>query len=106
MNNSLPSLDHALPATEWANDATSALGDTQQRSEETVFTAHGPSSNFPGAFPGGEGTLEPLAGKGGIIDAVRQSLPAQQDVVETAKQYLPAPVAAYLRRCLAKTLKL
>lgn len=111
MNNELPALDHT-PATDWANDTTSALGAplkaavsdlTLEQNLTTAPTDAPPGSNFPGAYPGGEESVtsahDPLTGthpNGGIINTVRQSLPAQQDVVDIAKQYLPAPVAAYL----------
>jgi hypothetical protein len=96
--------DNTSGASEWAKDAHSAL-------DQTVGGTQG--SNLPGAYPDVDEAGSPTGllptGKdsnGSIIDAVKQTLPSQQDVVDTAKQYLPGPVAAYLREYLTVIIRI
>ncbi|KAK7046142.1 hypothetical protein VNI00_007145 [Paramarasmius palmivorus] len=103
--------DEALPATpahEWANETSSKLqatSDTPLDSDQPVLASSvsTPGVEVPGSYPRGLDTNTSDSNPVGVLDMAKQYLPAQQDVqqalksaTETAKQYLPQSVAAYL----------
>ncbi|EEB95878.1 hypothetical protein MPER_05086, partial [Moniliophthora perniciosa FA553] len=99
----------ATPAHEWAEETSSKLqatSDTTLPSSEQPNLASSvstPGVEVPGSYPRGLDANAPNANPTGVLDMAKQYLPAQQDVqqalknaTETAKQYLPQSVAAYL----------
>ncbi|KAG7086084.1 hypothetical protein E1B28_003599 [Marasmius oreades] len=108
-----PRIDANLPATpahEWATETSSkleetkvaAIDDSSSHPPPLATAISTPGAEFPGSYPRGEKETEE-GGQSGILDAAKQYLPGQQDVqgallnaTETAKQYLPTSVAAYL----------
>ncbi|ESK86501.1 hypothetical protein Moror_9852 [Moniliophthora roreri MCA 2997] len=99
----------ATPAHEWAQETSSKLqatSDTTLPSSEQPTLASSvstPGVDVPGSYPRGHDANAPDVNPAGVLDMAKQYLPGQQDVqqalrnaTETAKQYLPQSVAAYL----------